>query len=412
MKTTACSDVADYVWLTGDEAGTMLAELADDTTQLHLLVSKLRRRISAERTHLLLEQVELRRRATAKFAHPERMFFTRVGLEQATDEWIAAYKAKRFVQQAGPSSAPCTIADLCCGIGGDLSALAKLSSVVGIDRDPQTAHFAAINSGVPVQSIDVKQFHVSGVQALHIDPDRRPTGRRTTSLDVCEPNLATLESLIAYVPNAAVKLAPATVVSTAWSDRCELEWISRDRDCRQLVAWHGALAEFPGQHRATILPSAYGLTARTITGPPNWQIPLAPSIDRYVFDMDPAVLAANLKGALASQYGLSALADGPTYFTGPQPIDDVALACFDVDDVLPLETRKLGRYLTERAIGTLEIKKRGVDLDPGQLRRELRPRGDNAATLLCTRAWDRAIGIIARRRPASDGFRVIQSSRA
>jgi hypothetical protein len=394
MKTTACSEVADYVWLTGDEAGAMLVELAEDDRPLHSLVSKLRGRVSAERTHLLLEQIELRRRATAKFAHPERMFFTRIGLEQATDEWVAAYKASRFAQRAAlnVSKRAGIVADLCCGVGGDLMALAKECAVIGVDHDPATAHFAAANSGTTVHPIDVNQFDLRDISAFNIDPDRRATGHRTTSLDACEPNLATLESLIARVPNGAVKLSPAARVPPEWSNRRELEWISRDRQCRQLVAWHGAVAQFPGQHRATILPAL-----RTITGMPKQPLPVAAAVDRYVFDVDPAVLAARLKGVLASQHGLTAVASGATYLTGPRAIEDVALACFEVADVFPLEPRKLARYLAERAIGILEIKKRGVEIDPEKLRRELKPRGDNAATLLVTRAGGQTKVIVAQR---------------
>jgi hypothetical protein len=408
MKTTTCNDVADYVWLTGHEARAMLTELAGDEAPLHSLVSKLRGRVSAERTHLLLEQVELRRRAKAKFVHPEQMFFTRIGLEQATDEWVAAYKALRFAARAGnpapdktgcpvPASSPSAVADVCCGIGGDLSALAKNSPVVGVDRDKQSAHFAAVNSGASTLSIDVEQFNLSGITALHIDPDRRPTGDRTTSLELTEPNLATIETLISRVPDAAVKLAPATRVPADWSNRCELEWISRDRECRQQVAWHGALADFPGQHRATIVPTACGIAARTIIGRPNQPVPVTTQIDHYVFDIDSAVLAAHLRGTLASQHALTGLGNGATYLTGPQPIDDTALACFEVADILPLEPRKLARYLARRRIGRLEIKKRGVDIDPEKLRRELKPKGDNAAALLITRAGGRIIVIVAAR---------------
>jgi hypothetical protein len=288
-------------------------------------------------------------------------------------------------------------ADLCCGIGGDLLALAKIRPVVGVDRDPVTAHFAAVNSGATVHRIEAEQLDFNGMSALHIDPDRRPTGRRTTSLETTEPNLSAIESFIAQVPDAAVKLAPATRVPAAWSDRCELEWISRDRECRQLVAWHGGLAQFPGQHRATILPAACGSAARTITGQPNHPISVVPKVNQYVFDLDPAVLAANLKGALAFQFALSSLADGPSYLTGPRPIHDAAIACFDVDDVFPFDTAKLARHLADRAIGQLEIKKRGVDLDPDRLRRELNLRGDNVATLLVTRAGERTIAILAHR---------------
>ncbi|MCI0334708.1 MAG: class I SAM-dependent methyltransferase [Planctomycetes bacterium] len=398
MKTTACSDVADYVWLTGDEAGALLVELADADRPLHSLVAKLRGRLSSQRTHLLLEQVELRRRAAAKFTHAARMFFTRLGLEQATDEWVAAYKASRFTdQRAGASPPPPAIADLCCGIGGDLSALAKQGAAIGVDLSPIAAHFAAINAGTPVETIDVADCNLKDVSAWHIDPDRRPSGRRTTSIDFSQPNLATIEQMLARVPHAAVKLAPATKLPVHWTERCELEWISRDRECRQLVAWHGALAQTPGLRRATVLPAARGLAPRTITGAPNQPIPIVCAVDRYVFDINAAVLVAHLKGVLAAERSLSALAAGSTYLTGPQPIDDAALACFEVADVLPLEPRKLARHLAQCGIGQLEIKKRGVEIEPEKLRRQLKPRGDNAATLLITHVDGQRAAILAQR---------------
>jgi hypothetical protein len=393
---TRCSELADIEWLTGSEAGAILAELSGDNGPLHATVARLRRTISPERTHLLVEQVDLRRRAAAKFSRPELMYFTRIGLEQATDEWTAAYKASRF-------NAPTNIADLCCGIGGDLLALSRRAgsvsarSAIGIDLDPTSAHFAAINTGAPVHQIDVTAFDFSGIDAWHIDPDRRSTGHRTTKLDYYQPNVETIEQLLARSPNAAIKLAPATKVPANWEDRCELEWISRDRECKQLVAWHGSLVTEPSIRRATVLSSASDLAPRTITGAPHQSISITHSPDRFVFDVDPAVTAARLTGALAAEHNLAALAAGPTYLTGPIAINDPALSCFEVDELLTLEIRKLSQHLRTLGIGQLEIKKRGIDLDPEKLRRDLKLRGPNAATLLITQIASRPTVIRAHR---------------
>ena len=72
---------------------------------------------------------ELRLRARAKFDRAGRMFFTRSGLEQASAEVVARHRARRF-DTAGP------VADLCCGIGGDLIALAERHPVLAVDIDP------------------------------------------------------------------------------------------------------------------------------------------------------------------------------------------------------------------------------------------------------------------------------------
>jgi hypothetical protein len=403
---TLCSELADFEWLTGDEAGGLLDELAEDAGALHTKITRLRDRLSQSRTHLLLEQVELRRRATAKFTHAARMFFTRTGLEQATDEWVGHYKASRFARLRAGSVSTRSIADLCCGIGGDLLALAQRAgsvsarSPIAIDRDPVSALFAAANTGAVVQTIDVADFDFSGIEAWHIDPDRRPTGHRTTSLEWFQPDLATIEVLLARVPHAAIKLAPATEPPAERIERCELEWISRDRECKQLVAWHGNLALTLGQRRATIInstPAARGLAPRTITGHPSQSITIASQPDRFIFDVDHAVTASRLTGVLAAEHDLHALAAGPTYLTGPCAIADDALACFEVEEVLPFRVRTLAALLRERNVGQLEIKKRGVDLEPEKLRRDLKLRGTGASTLLITQIAGRPTAILAKR---------------
>jgi hypothetical protein len=397
---TPCSELADIHWLTGNEARALLNELAEHTAPLHTLIAKLRGQHSATRTHLLVEQAELRRRATAKFTHPEEMFFTRIGLEQSTDEWVACYKANRF-KNVG-------VADLCCGIGGDLIALAGNCRAIGIDRDPISAHFAHVNATSEVRLDDVTTIDLTDCDAWHIDPDRRPTGPRTTSLDHCAPDRAAIEQMLARNPNAAIKLAPATILPPDWLNRCELEWTSRDGECKQLVAWHGNLTLTPGQTRATILfsnaksrnnasPAACGLAPRTITGQPNRPLPIATAPNRYIFDIDPAVLAAHLTGTLAAEHQLSVLGPNPSYLTGPNPITDAALQCFEVREILSFRTRDLSQALRARNIGQLEIKKRGVDITPETLRRNLKIRGPNTATLLLCKVATRPTAILAKR---------------
>ena len=58
---------------------------------------------------------------------------------------------------------------------------------------------------------------------------------------------------------------------------------------------------------------------------------------------------------------------------------------FRVIERLPIDEKKLSRALATRGIGTLEIKKRGVDIDPATLRRRLKLRGDSSAVLVLTR---------------------------
>jgi hypothetical protein len=55
---------------------------------------------------------------------------------------------------------------------------------------------------------------------------------------------------------------------------------------------------------------------------------------------------------------------------------------------LVFDRKKLKAYIKQNNIGVLEIKKRGSDISPEQLRKELSPKGEGAATLIVTRVGD------------------------
>jgi hypothetical protein len=146
-----------------------------------------------------------------------------------------------------------------------------------------------------------------------------------------------------------------------------------------------------------VLSSAPGRAPRTVIGTPHEAIDIVAAPYEYVFDVDPAILAARLSGTLAAEHALAALGRGATYLTGSRAVADAALACFAVEDLLPLRINQIKQYLDAHNIGQLEIKKRGVDIDPEALRRQLKPTGDSSATLLiCTIGGSPAV-IVAQR---------------
>jgi hypothetical protein len=393
--------IHDYRWLIGPAGAEWIAratEVAESGASAVALAQTLRRDLSAAQVHLVLEQVELRAKARDKFSAAARMFFTRRGYEQATDEVTARHKARRF-----PTGQP--LADLCCGIGGDLMALAERGPAAGVDRDPAMALVSAANcramgvgeageGGARAIVADVTTIDLVAFAAWHIDPDRRPQGRRTTRVELHEPNVEALEGLLAQQPDGAIKLAPAATLPDSWSQHAELEWISRDGECRQLVAWFGALAARPAQRLATVLN---GATAHTVVGSPGVPLEPADAIGRYVYEPDAAVLAADLAGSLAAEHDLAAVTTRGGYLTGDRLVTDSALVGFDVIESLPYHANKVRDLLRARGIGRLELKKRDSDTDLEKVRQELRVAGDNTATLLLARVGKSLMAILAQR---------------
>lgn len=391
----------DYRWLVGASGRDWLERLAAVEEPLIRVTTWLRRELSATKTHLLLEQATLRQRAKRKFTAADQMFFTDIGLQQATDQRVATYKAHRFPAEQ-------SLADLCCGIGGDLLALAGRGPTAGVDRDAVSALLAEANLAASypraarsrLLTADATSLDVAEFAAWHLDPDRRSHGRRTTRVADHEPNETQISRLLAANPQGAVKLAPAAPIPAAWSQQAECEWISRGGECRQVVAWFGDLAEALGQCRATVLSGSLednDARPRRLTGPPNKTIPAAASVRRFVYEPDSAVLAAHLVGALAAEHGLEELTPRSGYLTGDSAVRDAALAGFEVFDAMAFDVRRLKAYLRRRRLGRLEVKKRCLPRDLEALRRQLRVPGDEAATLLIAQVGGTAMAIVARR---------------
>jgi hypothetical protein len=398
------AEYADYVWLVRDpSAAAQLEQLAAEPTLGLAPQRALRQKVSAERARLLVEQAQLRRRALRKFGPlASHFFFTPQLLEQATDIEISQYKAERFAR----SETPQLIHDYCCGIGGDAAMLAAKAPTHAWDLSDiacllAAANLATIGADARVSQADVADLTPQNDEAWHVDPDRRATGARSTTLEQHSPPPEVIDRWLQSCPNGAVKLAPASKAPERWAAEAEIEWISSDRECRQQVVWFGALAEAPGLRRAArVLPNAVGsLRSSSISGKPDIACAAAQAPLRFLYDPDPAVLAAKLFGELANSEGLATLGIGGSYLTGDTPVAHPLLQSFAVSESMPLRPAKVAQALAYRGVGRVEIKKRGVAVDPEKLRRELKLRGDNEATVILTRIGKREVALLCERLP-------------
>ena len=391
--------LSDCKWLVGSEGAKWLAEVSDWTDPTLQQLGRLRKSISPERAALIVQQVELRRRGVQKFGPlAGEMFFTDLALQQASDRWIAAYKASQF--PAGE-----LILDYCCGIGGDLLGFGARGPVTGWDLAPVMAVFAEAN--LQAWQCQAESHVLVGAaedhppdtgQAWHLDPDRRTEGNRSTNPQWHRPDEETILDWLDNFPRGSVKLAPGAKLAPVWEDAAELEWVSRGRECRQLVAWGSGLGKSPGKRRATVV-SEHLDNARggSFVGDPSELSTLAATVGEFIYDCDPAVRAAGLTGALAQELGCEALSHGASYLTSEQSVSHPLVTCFRVQEVWPFRVADLVKLLRTRSIGELEIKTRGVTHRPEELRKRLKLSGDQRATLLLTRQGNREIAILAQR---------------
>lgn len=351
----------------------------------------------------VVAQARLRLRARAKFdGFAERMLFTRAGLEQATRLSIAARHAGR-VRGAGLTS----VADLGCGIGGDALGFAAVDlRVEAVDADEVTAAIAAYNLAPFGDTATVRHglaesAELARVDAVWLDPARRTAGHTETSRVAAadySPSLGWAFDLAARRP-VGIKLGPGFDRSEIPAD-VEAQWISADGSTVELVLWSGALRRGTVRRAALVVR---GDSAAELVADADAADEPVRGLGAFVHEPEGAVIRARLIGEVARALSAGMLAPGIAYLTGDEPVTSPFVSSFRVRELLPADPKRLARALRERGIGTLEIKKRGVDLDPATLRRALKLRGPGSATLLVTRIGARRVAILADRVGASEG---------
>lgn len=402
MLVTRGYELDDYRWLISEQGQALLRQVEGDPEDDLRLAATLRRELSAARTHLVLEQRTLRRRALCKFPQlGAHMFFTPKLLEQASGAEPAAWKAARFAERG-------LIADLCCGLGGDSLALAGRADMRAIDRDPLACLLVEANllaarrlglthSKTVVIEAEASPCHVHDAGAWHLDPDRRVAAVRTTRLELASPPPQAIDSLLAANPAGAIKLAPAAVVPLRWEEKAELEWLTSSGQCRQLVAWFGPLAQQPGVRRATALGrNIASFAAADLPMPGSSTLPLAERIGGVLYEPDPSVLAAGLAGALAVQYGLLPLDRQGGYLTADGAPPCGLLRPYEVLEWLPFDLKRLKAVLRRRRLGRIALKKRGIDHNPAMLLRQLAVPGDEQGVVILLRLQGRQMAAVCR----------------
>jgi hypothetical protein len=148
---------------------------------------------------------------------------------------------------------------------------------------------------------------------------------------------------------------------------------------------------------ALLLPAHRLAVRRPAPGEPVEPLPTG-AVGRYLYEPDGAVIRARGLSVLAQQLGARLLDPKIAYLTGDDDVRTPFATAFEVLEVLPYHLKEIRRWLRVGGIGTLEIKKRGVDVDPAELRRRLGSHGPGAATLVISRTQAGTVVLVVRRR--------------
>lgn len=378
-------DLERYTWLLSGAGASLLQhidELGDGGMPDLRIAEKLRQDHPADRVALAMTQRDLRQRARVKLAHADRLFFTREGLEQATSDRIANHRACRF------ASTP-RVVDLCCGIGGDLMALAGIDSIehiAAVDLDPVHLLLAKTNVAAlsPERDLDliqadVRDVDLTGVDGVFIDPARRSTHGRLGGI-TSEPPLEWATALVDHVPAVGIKTAPGIpheLIPEAW----ELETIALGLDLKEAVLWSPPLAH--GLRSATVIDND---TVHHLTSRPGDPVSLVtPVAGEWLLDPNPAVTRAGLVEDLARETGASKIDTEIGFLVSERAVCTPFARCLRIVAALPWHEKRVRAELRALDAGPIDIRRRGLAGDVDAITKRLRGKGSRRFTVAMTR---------------------------
>ncbi|MBI9032014.1 methyltransferase [bacterium] len=325
----------------------------------------------------LLTLERLRKNAKERIKDAENYLFTTKGVEQSSSSQVAEYHAKLFKHVN-------VLADLCCGNGIDLINIAKNKSLVyAVDLSNTALLCSRYNCQINrldtiiFRNMKAEDFNEE-VEAVFIDPDRRPEERRVIQAEDISPNFDELIKIIHQFQNVVIKLSPVfDYLNASVAEPHTWEFISEDGVLKEILLCTGSFATPNINRKVVILPQTVFTQ--------NYQSVQVSSIKKFVYDPDPAIIRSGLVQDLAYEVEASLINKHLSILTSDSKINSEFLKGYEVIEYFHYSVKTLKKYLKENQIGKLVVKVRGFPERPNQVISKFKLSGPNTSLIYLIR---------------------------
>ena len=399
--------LADIDFLRSDRAQDFLARYNEcdlsAANELPLL-SHLRHSLEPRQASAILQTLKLRAKAETKFpGQAQKMLFTDASLQQASQPAISRYRAHKLASHK--------VLDLCCGIGADTIAFAASGrKALGLDIDRLRIAIARHNAeslGIAAQFevADIRRSLPAGYDSIFFDPARRDErGWRIHDVERYLPPLSLVRLWTAH--EILVKLSPAVDLRQLERYGGCVEFISLAGNLTEALLWLNHPSAPPIATQVTqsgALHFRHAYPAQAEIAPPS----------AWLLEPDPAIIRAGLVQDLAAHLDAALLEDTIAYLTLDRKLDTSWGRYWKVLDWMPFQLKRLRRYLAERGVGKVTVKKRGFPMSPEELIARLRlNKGDKERVLVMTRHRGKPVAIICSAVPFGQSERISYNERS
>ncbi|MBI2102501.1 methyltransferase domain-containing protein [Candidatus Woesearchaeota archaeon] len=325
-------------------------------------------------------------KALEKHPRAEELEHSGEDIRWATPEIVAEYRAKRLKCK--------TIVDLGCGIGFQTFAFAKhCAHVYAIEIDKEKIERAKKNavvlglknitfiSGDALSPVVIKQL--KDVDIVFCDPQRLPE-EVERKMGTIQPDIHQLLEKYGRLTDKIAIEFPPQIKEIPFD--CEREYLSWQGKLNRLTLYFGKLKRT--ERSAVTLP-----TGECLVVGEEKKLREVRSPEQYLFDVDPAVVKAELLAELSEKTGAALLQRGRnTVFTGPTLLEEAFFVhAYIILETVSFEQNVLRKALQKVKAGTVILR---YSVDPNEyalIQRSFEKQLRGKKTICLFRLDDRAV---------------------
>lgn len=238
------------------------------------------------------------KRALEKHHQAEKLFFTEEDIRWATPEIVADYRAERLKCKV--------IADLGCGIGFQTFAFAKTcKKVYAVEIDERKLELAKKNA----EALGIKNItfilgdalssevvvKLKDAEIIFCDPERL-AGEEERKIETIQPNIQKLLELYSKITDKIALEFPPQIKKIDFRGNFdyEKEYLSLNGNLNRLNLYFGNLKK--AEFSAVVLP-----VKDILAGDGEKKVKAIERLERYLYEIDPAVVKAHLIVKLAEK---------------------------------------------------------------------------------------------------------------
>lgn len=349
------------------------------------LAKKLSVLFTPEERIRVTEWIALSEKMKSKFGISQQLLCDRLAYEQSTGRLLSEWKSRLWPENV-------SIADLCCGMGGDSLFLSDFHKVIGVDLDPLRLMMFRTNCEILNKKFlaiqgDALTFPTKADYA-QIDPARRNNCNQNQRKLELTPSWEQIKTIAPLYNGLMVKLPPAfpdELVPTA----SRQFFLGSSKDCLEILLLIGEWSHLPFKENCCAVHADTGdiYSAERAAIPES----LDSGIGSIIWEPSPVMIRSHLYRHWGKHHGLLQLDRSIAYLTGDTMIHEPWARGFRVIDSCTMHQSAIRTLLRKHAIGHLTVKKRGVDIDPVSEIRKLKPQGVNTGILIYTRIQSRPV---------------------